>query len=65
MSFYYARYRIWHYTGALLHEHVMNKGEELWEAFWCPAAEGRFPEKPVRYTQVPSEVKAPEPEGKS
>ncbi|XP_052215411.1 eukaryotic translation initiation factor 2A-like isoform X1 [Dreissena polymorpha] len=54
-------YRIWHYTGAMLEEKHVGKGEELWEAFWCPAPLERFPEKPISYRQVPSEKPAPPP----
>ncbi|WAR28155.1 EIF2A-like protein [Mya arenaria] len=54
-------FRIWHYSGAMLHEELTGKGEELWEGFWCPAPTGRFPEKPISYRQVQSEVAAPAP----
>ncbi|WAR28143.1 EIF2A-like protein [Mya arenaria] len=56
-----AMFRIWHYSGAMLHEELTGKGEELWEGFWCPAPTGRFPEKPISYRQVQSEVAAPAP----
>ncbi|XP_045200143.2 eukaryotic translation initiation factor 2A-like [Mercenaria mercenaria] len=54
-------YRIWHYSGAVLEQKLMDKGEELWEAFWQPAPEKMFPEKPISYRQVQSEVQAPAP----
>lgn len=54
-------YRIWHYTGALLEQQFLGSGEELWEAFCQPAPEKMFPEKPISYRQVQSEMPAPKP----
>jgi hypothetical protein len=38
---------------------LVDKGEELWEAFWQPAPDNMFPEKSISYRQVESEVQAP------
>ncbi|XP_048836762.1 eukaryotic translation initiation factor 2A [Brienomyrus brachyistius] len=54
-------YRIWHYTGAVLHQEQVAEGAELWEVQWQPFPEGTFPERPVRYQAVPTELGSTEP----
>jgi len=36
-------YKIWHYTGALLHEKAFSGTDELWEADWQAALPGTWP----------------------
>ncbi|XP_023677282.1 eukaryotic translation initiation factor 2A [Paramormyrops kingsleyae] len=54
-------YRIWHYTGTVLHQEQAPEGGELWEVQWQPFPEGTFPERPVRYQAVPTELGGTEP----
>lgn len=49
-------FRIWHYTGSVLHKHDMAAGSELWEVCWQPFPGGVFPERPVTYQSVPSQL---------
>ncbi|KAL9964538.1 hypothetical protein ACROYT_G028193 [Oculina patagonica] len=44
-------YKIWHYTGSLLHEKSVN---ELWEVKWQPVPDGVFKEPAINYRAVPS-----------
>ncbi|XP_076055615.1 eukaryotic translation initiation factor 2A isoform X2 [Oratosquilla oratoria] len=36
-------YRVWHYSGALMHEMLVEEGSELHEAVWVPDAEANVP----------------------
>lgn len=36
-------FKIWHYSGSLLHEQAIEAPEELWEAGWQTAQQGTFP----------------------
>ncbi|XP_069053621.1 eukaryotic translation initiation factor 2A isoform X2 [Lepisosteus oculatus] len=54
-------YKIWHYTGTVLHKSDVPSDAELWEVLWQPCAEGVFPEKPIRYQAAPSELGSAEP----
>lgn len=36
------RYKIWHYSGTLLHEKLWAQGEELYDLCWKPEEEGKF-----------------------
>lgn len=47
----------------MLEQKLMDKGEELWEAFCQPAPVELFPEKSISYKQVQSEVPAAKPPG--
>ncbi|KAM3615736.1 uncharacterized protein V6R79_007087 [Siganus canaliculatus] len=49
-------YKIWHYTGSVLHKWDAPAGSELWEVRWQPFPEGSFPERPVKYQAAPSEL---------
>ncbi|CAN9511249.1 unnamed protein product [Ophioblennius macclurei] len=56
-------YKIWHYTGSVLHTWSAPTGTELWEVVWQPFPNGVFPERPVTYqapaTQLGSTQVAP------
>lgn len=47
----------------MLEQKLLDKGEELWEAFCQPAPVELFPEKSISYKQVQSEMPAPTPPG--
>ncbi|KAJ8280527.1 hypothetical protein GJAV_G00055910 [Gymnothorax javanicus] len=49
-------YKIWHYTGTVLHKEDTPEGAELWEVLWQPFPNGTFPEKPIKYQAAPSEL---------
>uniref|UniRef100_A0A8D2ZW17 Eukaryotic translation initiation factor 2A n=2 Tax=Scophthalmus maximus TaxID=52904 RepID=A0A8D2ZW17_SCOMX len=49
-------YKIWHYTGSLLHKVDVATGSELWEVLWQPFPDGSFPERAVKYQAAPSEL---------
>ncbi|XP_029301445.1 eukaryotic translation initiation factor 2A [Cottoperca gobio] len=49
-------YKIWHYTGSVLHKQDTADGAELWEVRWQPFAEGSFPQRVVKYQAAPSEL---------
>ena len=38
-----SRYRVWHCSGNMLQQVMVDKEKELWEALWQPAAEGVYP----------------------
>ncbi|XP_009882683.1 PREDICTED: eukaryotic translation initiation factor 2A [Charadrius vociferus] len=54
-------YKIWHYTGSLLHSYEVPSNEEMWQVSWQPFLDGVFPAKAVRYQAVPSELPSAEP----
>nr|XP_027320493.2 LOW QUALITY PROTEIN: eukaryotic translation initiation factor 2A [Anas platyrhynchos] len=54
-------YKIWHYTGSLLHHYEVPSNEEMWQVFWQPFLDGVFPVKAVKYQAVPSELPSAEP----
>ena len=56
------RYRIWHYSGNMLEQVLIEKGKELWETKWQP---GKFDEPVIssRGIQAAAAVAAPAPEG--
>lgn len=54
-------YKIWHYTGSVLHSYEVPSDEEMWQVFWQPFLDGVFPERAVRYQAVPSELPSAEP----
>ncbi|NXY86269.1 EIF2A factor, partial [Alcedo cyanopectus] len=54
-------YKIWHYTGSLLHDHQVPDKEEMWQVCWQPCPEGVFPAQAVKYQAVPSELPSAEP----
>ncbi|KAM7043525.1 eukaryotic translation initiation factor 2A isoform 2-T2 [Acridotheres tristis] len=54
-------YKIWHYTGSVLHSHQVPSDQEMWQVFWQPFLDGVFPERAVRYQAVASELPGAEP----
>uniref|UniRef100_A0A2K5YP09 Eukaryotic translation initiation factor 2A n=1 Tax=Mandrillus leucophaeus TaxID=9568 RepID=A0A2K5YP09_MANLE len=54
-------YKIWHYTGSILHKYDVPSNAELWQVSWQPFLDGVFPAKTVTYQAVPSEVPSEEP----
>uniref|UniRef100_A0A8C5MBA1 Eukaryotic translation initiation factor 2A n=1 Tax=Leptobrachium leishanense TaxID=445787 RepID=A0A8C5MBA1_9ANUR len=52
-------YKIWHYTGTLLHKYDMPANTELWQVTWQPFVPGVFPAKAISYHSVASDI-APE-----
>ncbi|XP_062355513.1 eukaryotic translation initiation factor 2A isoform X5 [Cinclus cinclus] len=54
-------YKVWHYTGSVLHSYEVPCDEEMWQVFWQPFLDGVFPERAVRYQAVPSELPRAEP----
>ncbi|KAM6933237.1 eukaryotic translation initiation factor 2A [Xenentodon cancila] len=49
-------YKIWHYTGSVLHKHEVASGSELWEVRWQSFPDGSFPEQAIKYQAVASEL---------
>uniref|UniRef100_A0A1A8GZD3 Eukaryotic translation initiation factor 2A n=1 Tax=Nothobranchius korthausae TaxID=1143690 RepID=A0A1A8GZD3_9TELE len=49
-------YKIWHYTGSVLHRVDLAAGTELWEVRWQSFPDGSFPERPIKYQAAPSEL---------
>uniref|UniRef100_A0A3Q3WJG3 Eukaryotic translation initiation factor 2A n=1 Tax=Mola mola TaxID=94237 RepID=A0A3Q3WJG3_MOLML len=49
-------YKIWHYTGSVLHKQDVAAGVELWEVRWQPFPDSIFPEKAIKYQAAPSEA---------
>jgi translation initiation factor 2A len=45
-------FKIWHYTGSLIHGEPFGENAELWEVLWQPVAPSAFPEKKLTYTPV-------------
>uniref|UniRef100_A0A8C9FC48 Eukaryotic translation initiation factor 2A n=1 Tax=Pavo cristatus TaxID=9049 RepID=A0A8C9FC48_PAVCR len=54
-------YKIWHYTGSVLHNYEVPSNEEMWQVSWQPFLDGVFPVKAVKYQAVPSELPSAEP----
>ncbi|XP_046287386.1 eukaryotic translation initiation factor 2A isoform X2 [Marmota monax] len=54
-------YKVWHYTGSVLHKHDVPSNAELWQVSWQPFLDGIFPAKRITYQAVPSEVPNDEP----
>lgn len=54
-------YKVWHYTGPVLHSHAVPPGEELWHVCWQPCPDGTFPAQAVKYQAVPGELPSAEP----
>merc|ERR1711936_1109602 len=53
-------YKVWHYSGALLHEKSFQSGDELWEVAWQEASQGTFGQFQISKTKV-SGIKASQP----
>lgn len=45
-------FKVWHYSGALLHETVWPTGQELLQVIWQKYADGVFTEKPISNVKV-------------
>lgn len=54
-------YKIWHYTGSVLHKYDVPSNAELWQVSWQPFLDGIFPAKKITYQAVPSDVPSEEP----
>ncbi|XP_018421385.1 PREDICTED: eukaryotic translation initiation factor 2A [Nanorana parkeri] len=53
-------YKIWHYTGSILHKYDVPDNTELWQVSWQPFTGGVFPAKPIVYQPIPGENPAEE-----
>merc|ERR1711981_199218 len=53
-------YKVWHYSGSLLHEKSFQTGDELWEAGWQNSSAGTFGQFQISKTKV-SGIKASQP----
>lgn len=53
-------YKIWHYTGSILHKYDVPDNTELWQVSWQPFVDGVFPVKPIIFQPVPGEIPAEE-----
>ncbi|XP_005308275.1 eukaryotic translation initiation factor 2A [Malaclemys terrapin pileata] len=53
-------YKIWHYTGSVLHKCEVPPNAEIWQVSWQPFLDGTFPAKAVTYQAVPSELPSAE-----
>lgn len=45
-------YKVWHYSGSLLHEKMFQDTDELWEVDWQAVAEGRYTKFQVSKAKV-------------
>lgn len=54
-------YKIWHYTGSVLHKYDVPSNAELWQISWQPFLDGIFPKKTITYQAVPSDLPSEEP----
>ncbi|XP_053315863.1 eukaryotic translation initiation factor 2A [Spea bombifrons] len=54
-------YKIWHYTGTLLHKYDVPANTELWQVSWQPFSSGVFPAKAIVYQAVPGDIPTEEP----
>nr|KAF6377876.1 eukaryotic translation initiation factor 2A [Myotis myotis] len=54
-------YKIWHYTGSILHKYDVPSNVELWQVSWQPFLDGIFPAKTITYQAVPSDLPSEEP----
>lgn len=51
-------FKVWHYSGALLHETIWPTGQELYEVVWQKFPVGVFQEKPISNVKVQGIVTA-------
>lgn len=54
-------YKIWHYTGTVLHKYDVPPNEELWQVSWQPFLDGVLKAKSIVYQAVPGDVPDSEP----
>ena len=45
-------FKVWHYSGALLHETMWPNGQELYEVVWQKHAPGTFKPNPISCTKI-------------
>lgn len=45
-------FKVWHYSGALLHETIWTNGQELLQVVWQKYQDGLFDEKPISNAKV-------------
>lgn len=45
-------YRIWHYSGVIIHEHPYREGDELYDVSWQKVPKDRFKEPIVNFQKV-------------
>ena len=55
----YYRYKVWHYTGSLMKQVLVDANAELWQVGWCPAPPGKYSAPVISYTAIPTAEKAP------
>lgn len=55
------RFKVWHYSGALLHETLWPGGQELLDVAWQKYPEGTFKEKPISKEKIEG-IKSIQPE---
>lgn len=49
-------FKVWHYTGSVLHRWDAAPGSELWEVRWQNFPDGTFPVRPVQYQATPTDL---------
>ncbi|XP_043919686.1 eukaryotic translation initiation factor 2A [Protopterus annectens] len=54
-------YKIWHYTGSILHTCSISPPAELWEVCWQTFCEGAFPERTITYQPIAGDNPSVEP----
>lgn len=59
----FSRWKIWHYSGSLLHEQAVKSPLELWETSWQPLPVELFAEITVSNKKVAG-IKSSQPQGK-
>lgn len=55
------RFKVWHYSGALLHETMWPEGQELLEVIWQTYPTGTFTEKPITNVKLEG-IKSTQPQ---
>jgi hypothetical protein len=58
----FSRWKIWHYSGSLLHEQAVKSPLELWETSWQPLPVESFAEITVSNKKVAG-IKSSQPQG--
>jgi len=57
-------YKVWHYSGSLLHEKMFQDSDELWEVDWQAVPEGKYPPFKVSKAKVTGIVSSQPKESK-
>lgn len=60
-TFSTSRFKVWHYSGALLHETMWPEGQELLEVIWQTYPSGKFTEKPITNVKLEG-IKSTQPQ---